>query len=126
MKKTIKSFVGGHDIKIYKDCVFDPTVRKYREGVLFCVIPFSGRILSAHFSQTNEPEIDGIPIKSKQNFTAVDDLPDETECSYCIVSALYVAACRQFGRDTSRLLTIGETVVNENGNTIGCVNLNKN
>ena len=126
LKITVKSFVGGHDIRVYKNCVFDPDVRKYRGGTLSRVIPYGGRTLSAHISQMDELSIDGIQIKSKQEFTAVDDFPDEDECIYCIVSALYVAACRQLGKDTSRLLTIGETVVDENGNTIGCVNLNKN
>ena len=29
---VIKSFVGGHAVNIYADCVFDPSIRKYRGG----------------------------------------------------------------------------------------------
>lgn len=126
----VKSFVGGHDLHIYSGCEYDPAIRKYRKGSLSAVIPYSGRTLSARLSQDSaEPiEIEGkqIPTLTPQKFESVDPLPDTDECDYCIVSAMYVAACQSLGLDTSRLLTIGLPVVNEEGHTVGCCALNRN
>lgn len=126
----VKSFVGGHALRIFGDCEFDPFVRKYRGGRLIAEIPYSGRMLSARFNQSAADPVEyngqSIPTLTPQIFESVDDLPDESECEYCIVSALYVAACKSLGRDTSRLLTIGVPVVDENGTTVGCCALNRN
>ena len=127
---TIKSFVGGHEIKIFENCVFDPKIRKYTGGSVKMVIPHSGKMLSAKVSQSEaEPiEFDGgvIPTLTPQVFTDVDSIPCESECDYCVVSAMYVAACKSLGIDTSRLLTIGSPVANESGQVIGAINLNRN
>lgn len=127
---TVKSFVGGHALRIFSECEYDPSIRKYRGGKMIAEIPYSGRMLSASFNQdAAEPvEYDGhmIPTLTPQIFNSVDELPDESECEYCIVSALYVAACKALGRDTSRLLTIGLPVVDDAGRTIGCCALNRN
>ena len=72
---------------------------------------------------------DGYEIQtmSAQRFVSVDPLPPTEECDYCIVSALYVAACKSLGIDTSRLLTISSTpVVDDNGSPIGTCSLNRN
>ncbi len=126
----IKSFVGGHSLRIFTDCLYDESIRKYRGGSLVAEIPYSGKMLSAKIKQDDSEPIsfDGIliPVKTPQIFEAVDPIPGTDECDYCIVSAIYVAACKSFGIDTSRLLTIGEPVVDENGVVIGTVSLNKN
>ena len=126
----IKSYVGGHSLKIYRNCVYDPSIRKYRGGTLLCEIPYSGRMLNAKIRQEEAAPLyyDGVavPTLTPQIFEEVDRLPPETECDLCIVSALYAAACRALGRDTSRLLTIGPPVVNEDGITVGTVALNRN
>ena len=126
----VKSFVGGHSLCIYADCVYDPAIRKYRAGRLVAEIPYSGKMLNAHWQQSEaEPVLfDGvaIPTMTPQVFSDVDVLPGEDECDYCIVSALYVAACKALGKPTNRLLTIGIPVVDETGRTVGCCSLNRN
>lgn len=126
----IKSFVGGHSLRIFTDCLYDESIRKYRSGRLVAEIPYSGRMLSAKVKQDSaEPiKFNGvlIPVKTPQFFESVDPIPDKDECDYCIVSAMYVTACKSLGIDTSRLLTIGEPVVDENGVVIGTISLNKN
>ncbi len=126
----IKSFVGGHDINIYTDCVYNQSTRRYYGGKLIAVIQYSGKMLSAKLSQTcDEPiDIDGveIPVKTEMIFVDVDEIPPESECDYAVVSAMYISACKSLGKDTSRLLTIGDVVADENNNIIGCMNLNRN
>lgn len=130
MKERIKSFVGGHPIKIYKNSVYDEKIRKFRGGELLVEIPYSGALLNAYSNQEDAASIPfndtEIPTKTPLVFTDVDPLPDESECEFCVVSALYVAACKELGRDTSRLLTIGTPVVDENGVVIGTTALNRN
>lgn len=126
----IKSYVGSHDINIYTGCQFDSKIRKYRGGKLVAVIPYSGHMLSAKLYPA-ETEImyfenKKIIVKSPQRFVDVDPLPLDDNTDYYIVSALYVAACKSLGKDTTKLLTIGDTVVDENNNVIGCMNFNKN
>ncbi len=127
---TVKSFVGGHDLRIFADCEYDPAIRKYRGGRLVAVIPYSGRMLSARIAQdpADPVEIDGdmIPTFTPQRYESVDELPPVDECDFCIVSALYVAARRSLGLDTSRLLTIGLPVVVDEGRIVGCCALNRN
>lgn len=127
---TIKSYVGNHPIRIYAGCVYDPTIRKYRGGRVIAEIPYSGRMLSASVAQSEDEGVPFgkaiIPTMTQQVFTGVDEIPPVEECDLCVVSALYVAACRSLGRDTSRLLTIGGVVVDEEGRTVGAVNLNRN
>ena len=127
---TIKSYVGGHSICIFAGCEYDPAIRKYRGGRQIAEIPYSGKMLNAHWQQSEaEPVlIDGaeIPTMSPHVFSDVDEIPGADECDYCVVSALYVAACKALGRPTDRLLTIGGTVVDETGRIIGCCSLNRN
>ena len=125
----IKSFVGNHDINIYHGCSYDPTLRKYRGGTLLKTISYSGKMLNAESVQKSGWMIvDGvkIPVTSRQMFINVDPIPPLEECDYCIVSNKYVAACKNLGINTSRLLTIGDTVVDSDGRIIGCVGLCKN
>ena len=126
----IKSYVGGHDINVYSGCTFDPKVRKYRGGELAAVIPYAGNMLSAKFSPAKKEIISvgnaEIILKSPQEFTDVDPLPAGNSDDLYVVSALYVAACKALGKDTSRLLTIGDTVVDDMNRVIGCVDFNRN
>lgn len=130
LSKSIKSFVGGHSVKIFRNCEYDEKIRKYRGGELVLEIPYSGKLLNATVVQSEAESIEynGVPIptKSPQKFTDVDDIPSEEECDFCVVSALYVTACKELGVDTSRLLTIGAPVVNEEGYVVGTVALNRN
>lgn len=126
----IKSFVGGHSLCIYTECVYDASIRKYRGGHKTAEIPYSGKMLSAKIKQNNaEPIIfegSEIPTQTPQVFVNVDPIPPKEECDYCIVSAMYAAACKSLGIDTSRLLTIGIPVVDDDNRVIGCVGLNRN
>ena len=126
----IKSFVGGHDIHVYAGCQFNSDIRKYTGGTIIATIPFSGKILNAEAKQEESELIEYgntvLPVMSKTIFTRVDPIPDTEECDLCIVSNKYVSACRSLGIETSRLLTIGDSVVDEEGRIIGCINLNRN
>lgn len=128
--KKILSFVGKHPVKIFADCEFDSSQRKYVGGRQIAQIEWSGRMLSAQFEQTDGEamEIDGvqIPTKGKQIWTSVDPIPPQEECDFCIVSVMYLTACQALGLDTSRLLTIGGAVVDEEGRVCGCTNLVRN
>ena len=128
---VIKSFVGGHSVRVYTGCTYDPQIRKYRGGKLLTEIPYAGRMLNAEIRQVPADPLpyaeSSIPTMTAQQFVAVDPIPAQSECDYCIVSALYVAACKSLGMDTSRLLTISSTpVVDEEGRTIGTCALNRN
>ena len=123
------SCVGGHDVIVYKNAEFDPAIRKYRGGEIAATIPYAGFMLSAKAAQVDDEPIvvEGveIPTKSPQKWVSVDPLPNEPDTMY-IVSAMYVAACKELGLPTDKLLTIGQTVVDETGRVAGCVNLNRN
>lgn len=125
MEKII-SCVGNHDVQIYRGTSFDPSIRKYRGGYLAATIPFSGKMLSAKVTQEDCDAIHGVPTKSKQIFTGVDPLPSDDGDTYYIVSAMYVAACKEVGYPTDKLLTIGGTVVDDEGRVIGAAFLNRN
>lgn len=127
----IKSFVSGHPIVIYRDAVFDPSIRRYRGGVPVVTIPAAGRMLSARPCPQKElpslwVEGEEIPLRSAPEWESADPLPGPDECDYAVVSAVYLTACKALGRDTSRLLTVGGTVVDESGKVIGAAWLNRN
>ena len=124
----ILSYVGGHDVVIYQNAVYDPSIRKYRGGTPAAVIPYSGRMLSATAKPAREEMVllNGveIPVHAASEWDHVDSLPAAEECDFALVSALYAAVCQKLGLDTSRLLTIGGVVVDDAGHTVGCVWLN--
>lgn len=127
----IKSYVGGHDIVIFQNAVYDPVIRRYRGGTQIAAIPFAGRMLSARASPQVELEpiqVEGqrIPVHSALKWEYVDPIPDVEECDYALVSVMYVTACKAMGLDTSRLLTIGGSVVDDSGKVIGACWLNCN
>lgn len=125
----VVSYVGGHDVVVYKDAVYDPSIRKYRGGTPVAVIPYGGRMLSATARPTQEEMLllNGVevPVHEAAEWDYVDPLPDADACDFALVSAMYAAACRELGMDTSRLLTIGGVVVDDAGRTIGCAWLNR-
>ena len=126
----IKNFVGGHSLSIFTDCEYDAAIRKYRGGYKIAEIPFSGSMLSAKIRQEEAESVNfegvSIPTNTPQIFEDVDPIPLEEECDFCIVSAMYVAACKSLGIDTKRLLTIGAPVVDEENRVIGTCSLNRN
>ena len=127
----IRSYVGGHDVVIFRGAVYDAATRKYRGGVPAVVIPYAGRMLSARAKPQEELapiRMDGqaIPVRSALQWESVDPIPDQSECEYALVSVMYVSACKDVGVDTSRLLTTGGSVVDDAGKTIGAVWLNRN
>lgn len=126
----VQSYVGGHAVNVVEGAVFDPKVRKYRGGEVVLSIPFSGRMLNAKAVQKDaEPlTIEGVQVKtlSPQIWESVDPIPDASEADLCIVSAMYVAACKALGLDTSRLLTMAGTVVDGEGNVVGVTGFNRN
>lgn len=125
----VVSYVGGHDVVVYKDAVYDPSIRKYRGGTPVAIIPYSGRMLSATAKPAPEEMVllNGVevPVHSASEWDHVDPLPDPEKCDFALVSAMYAAACRELGMDISRLLTIGGVVVDDAGRTIGCAWLNR-
>lgn len=121
----IKSFVGGHDVVVYANATYDEKIRKYRNGNKVFTIPFSGTILSAKFETSEEETIDYDGNKLfvyNKRVKSVDPIPSKEECDLCLVSNLYAQACKELGLDTSRLITIGDSVVDDNGTVIGAIN----
>ena len=125
----VVSYVGGHDVVVYKDAVYDPSIRKYCGGTPVAVIPYSGRMLSATARPAQEEMLllNGVevPVHEAAAWDHVDPLPDADACDFALVSAMYAAACRELGVNTSRLLTIGGVVVDDAGRTVGCAWLNR-
>lgn len=123
------SCVGGHPVNVIKDATFDGSIRKFRGSVKVAEIPYAGFMLSAKAEQVDDEPIvvEGveIPTKSPQKWTSVDPLPESEDTMY-IVSAMYVAACKELGLPTDKLLTIGQTVVDDTGRVVGCVGFNRN
>jgi hypothetical protein len=86
-------------------------------------LPSNG-VLSAKMAKTDLNPINGITIKQSK-FVSVDSLPDGYD--YYLVSAMFVAACREVGVDTSKLLTIGDAVYSDGDfKPCGTLNLNLN
>lgn len=125
----IKSFVGGHTVNVFEGAIYDPAIRKYRGGRCVATIPFAGRMLSAKVSQTIAAPVEyegvEIPTLTPQIFTDVDPIPEDGADFY-IVSAMYVNARKALGLDTSKLLTMGGTVVDDDGKIVGVVGFNRN
>lgn len=123
----VVSYVGGHDVIVYKGAIYDPSIRKYRGGTPVAVIPYSGRMLSAVAKPAQEDmlQLNGveIPVHGASEWDHVDAPPTQNE--WALVSSMYAAACRELGLDTSRLLTIGGVVVDDTGRTVGCAWLNR-
>ena len=121
-----------HPVSVVSGATFDASIRKYRGGSVVETIPSSGMV-SAISSKQEEMEpilTEGgvsIPTVSAPKWERVDSLPEAPEGTMYVVSAMYVAACRELGLPTDRLLTIGPAVVGDDGRSIlGCVSLVRN
>ena len=125
---VIKAFVGGHDVVVYSGAEFVPAIRKYKGGTPAVTIPYAGIQLNAKARQdvAESIEIDGIsiPTKTPKMWDSVDPIPED--CDFCVVSAMYVSACKALGMPTDKLLTIDGTVVSDDGRILGCVGFNRN
>lgn len=125
----VLSCVGGHPVNVFSGAEFDTSIRKFRGGNKIAEIPYAGFMLSAKAEQADDEPIvvEGVevPTKSPQKWVSVDPLPEGNDTLY-IVSAMYVAACKELGLPTDRLLTVGQTVVDDSGRVIGCVGFNRN
>lgn len=93
------------------------------EKCVIAELPSNG-VLSAKMVKNALLPINGITI-NQSKFISVDSLPEGFD--YYLVSAMFVAACREVGADTSRLLTIGDAVYLEGDmKPCGTLNLNLN
>ena len=115
-----------HMINIVGNVTFSDKDRKYltnEETIIIKSIPPSGMLLNAKQVNEDTEAIDGIPTKV-MTFSGVTEAPKDR---YCIVSAMYVTACKQLGIDTYNLLTIGDAVYSADTiKPIGTLNLNRN
>ena len=68
-------------------------------------------------------EIEGIPVYSTE-YGDIEGLPNETEGTYYIVSALVMQKAKEIGRKD--LLKPGNLIRDENGNPIGCDGFDSN
>jgi len=106
-----------HPINIVEGATFNPQIRKWVGGQVVRVIPSNG-MLNAKMSVVDLPSTDGIPTFGK-SFEGVDALPDGFDIF--IVSALFSSAMQKMGADMSKIFTIGDPVMSEDGNTfVGC------
>ena len=123
----IKNCAGRHGINIYAGAYYDGAIHKFRGGRKIFEIPFSGKFYSARpLDNPAAPlSVNGVKVPTiRRTFGGIEPVPDDG--NLYIVSAMYVTACKEAGLDTSRLLTIGNPVVDENGRVIGCTCLIRN
>ena len=117
-----------HAINIVDSAEYNASVRKHiRTSVTKTVkvIAPSGKLLNAKIVRNVADPIDGIPTV-KSEYPSVDELPEGAD--FVVVSAMYVAARRELGLPTEKLLTVGDTVYDsvENPKPIGVLNLSRN
>lgn len=106
-----------HAINVVSGSVFNPAIRKYTGGDVVLSIPSTG-MLNAKVSTVDLPAVDGIPVFGKA-FTGVDSLPDGFDIY--IVSAMYASAAAKNGVDMSKVYTVADPVMSDDGNSfIGC------
>ena len=122
-----------HPVSIVAGAAFDTGIREYRGGFVVKTIQSSGTV-SAIASKQDEMEpilTEGdviIPTISAPKWERVDPLPEAPERTMFIVSETYVAACKELGIPTDRLLTLGPNIIEDNGvrNSLRCVSLVRN
>ena len=119
-----------YPVHIITGARFDNSVRKYRGGVISVTFPSSGSVSTIESKQEDMDPIvcsDGItiPTFSTPRWERVDPLPEAPEGTMFIVPEVYVSACKELGLSTNHLLTIGPSVIGNNGitNTSHCVGL---
>ena len=119
-----------HPVSVVSGATFDASIRKYRGGSVVSTIPSSGMVSAISTRQVEMDPIlieDGvsIPTISAPKWERVDSLPEAPEGTMFIVPEVYVSACKELGLSTNHLLTIGPSVIGNNGitNTSHCVGL---
>lgn len=124
---TIKNYTA-HDINVYRDAEYDASVRKYRGGEVALTIPRENVMLNASKlpGTAENLNIEGVEIEVTSPAIWADVTPIPDGEFLCIVSAMYVSACQALGIDTSRLLTMGPSVVDSNNRVIGTVGFSRN
>lgn len=117
--KDLKIFNGTpHQINIVAGSVFNPSIRKYTGGEVVKSIPSNGMLNAKMVSEELKPLAGGIPVFGKA-FNGVDPLPEGYDVY--IVSALYSSAAQKAGMDCSKVYTVADPVMSEDGNSfVGC------
>ena len=106
-----------HAINVVSGSVFNPAIRKYTGGSIVLSLPSNGMI-NAKITAVDLPAVDDIPCFGK-SITGVDDLP--VGYDIYIVSALYSSAARAAGMDMSKIYTVADPVMSDDGNSfLGC------
>jgi hypothetical protein len=106
-----------HAINVVEGATFNSSIRKYTGGTVVLSIPSNG-MLNAKISAVDLPAVDGIPVFGK-SIIGVDALPEGFDIY--IVSALYSSAARAAGMDMSKIFTVADPVMNDDGTTfVGC------
>jgi hypothetical protein len=114
----MKIFNGTpHAINVVEGATFNSSIRKYTGGTVVLSIPSNG-MLNAKISAVDLPAVDGIPCFGK-SIIGVDALPEGFDIY--IVSALYSSAARAAGMDMSKIFTVADPVMSDDGNSfVGC------
>ena len=112
-----------HAVNIIEEAKFSPPIRKYRGGKILTTFAPSGRLLNARMGEDESTPIDGVPTK-RMAILSADPIPEGDD--FYIVSQLYLAAAREMGWNTTRLLTIGGAVVDDDGHIVGASFLIRN
>lgn len=106
-----------HAINVVDGASFNPAIRKYTGGTVVRTIPSNG-MLNAKVSTVDMPAVDGIPVFGK-SFFGVDAIPSGYDIY--IVSAMYASAARAAGVDCTKLFTVADPVMSDDGATfVGC------
>jgi hypothetical protein len=106
-----------HAINVVTGASFNANIRKYTGGTVVLSIPSNG-MLNAKINAVDLPAVDGIPCFGK-SFSGVDSLPDGYDIY--IVSALYSSAAIKAGMNMSKIYTVADPVMSDDGNSfLGC------
>lgn len=106
-----------HAINVVVGAVFNPSIRKFTGGNVSHSISSNG-MLNAKMDTVSLPDIDGVPVFGK-SIVGVDPLPDGFDIY--IVSALYASAAKAAGMDMSKIYTVADPVMSDDGNSfVGC------
>ena len=118
MTNEMKIFNGTpHAVTIVEGATFNPAIRKFSGGNVVMTIPSNG-MLNAKMNTIELESVNGIPCFGK-SFEGVDALPEGFDIY--IVSALFSSAMQKMGADMSKIYTIADPVMSEDGNTfVGC------
>lgn len=106
-----------HDVNVVVGATFVPDVRKYMGGHVIATFTPEG-MLQAHVDVKADGAMGDVPMM-RRVVTGIDPVPDDGAMH--IVSAQYFSAAQAAGADTSRLLTVGPVVVDDDRRIVGTV-----